>query len=150
MNEINVTPIRRGGDTELLIAARMPKMHELMSRVSAGIGAYTENRRWEHLDYFELPYYYNNGMYHTGKWGYKIFYKGGPYWNFNLSMLRAPSLDEGIEIELKPNFEMDAPAWKYLERDLSRAVYGLVDDLHKDAGATLEADFYLNEQKVTL
>jgi hypothetical protein len=150
MNEMSIEPIRRKGETELLISARMPKMHELMSRASAGIGHTTTNKRWEHLEYFDLPYYHNNGLYHIGKWGWKIFTKGGPYWNFNLSMLRSTDLDTGIEIELKPNFDLESKRWQYLERDLARAIHDLANTLHKESASNLKSDLYLNEQKVSL
>jgi hypothetical protein len=146
MNTINV---ERCGDGEVLIAARMPTVHQLMESVAVNTGDHTDNRRWEHMSYFMLPTYYNSGMYHTGKWGYRIFTKA-PRWTFNLSMLRATSLDEGIEIRLEPNFDFDSPRWKYMERDLGRAVHGLVDKLHADASSQLDHNLSINDREVTL
>lgn len=108
-------------DSEVVIDARLPEVKKIIERRSIGT-TQSENSRWRHLTYYDMPVYPMDSRYHMGRVG-----TGGIHTNgqLNLSFFRATTLDEGIEITLAGGNWNDSE-WRRVREVVAKSIKDLV------------------------
>lgn len=106
---------------EVEIQAQLPEVHAIMQRRSFDVVG-SNNSRWTHLRYFDLPVYPMDDRYHMGKVGHISIELDN---QLNLSFLRAVTLDEGIEISLQGG-GYNEHSWGRIRDCAAKAIQDLV------------------------